>query len=143
MLLRIAFLYLKSQADAEDVTQEILIKYWQKNPKFVNEAARKTWLYKAVVNRCKDQLKSFWRSKEFPLREDLSYLQEEESTLMECLLKLDQKYRIPLHLHYYEGYSLKEIAEILHLRPTTVGSRLHRGKEKLKTMMGGTFNETL
>ena len=143
MLLRVAFLYLKSSTDAEDITQEILIKYWKKNPKFDNEAARKAWLYKSVINRCKDELKSFWRSKRIALQEDISYLPQEGSELLECLMKLDRKYLIPLHLHYYEGYTLKEIAEILHMRPATVGSRLHRGKEKLKSMLGGTWNEAL
>lgn len=142
-LLRTAFLYLKSTTEAEDIVQEVFIRYWQKNPRFSNEAARKAWLYKATVNRCKDQLKSFWHSKRAELKEDISYLPPDEHEILECLMQLDEKYRIPLHLYYYEGYSIKEIAQLLRLRSSTVGSRLHRGKEKLKIMLGGTFDETL
>lgn len=143
MLLRVAFVYLKNHGDAEDVAQEVLLTYWQKNPRFSAEAARKAWLYKSAVNRCKDRLRSFWYSKRAELPEDLSYLPPEASELLCCVLQLEEKYRIPLHLHYYEGYSLKEIGQILRLRPATVGSRLHRGKEKLKRMMGGNLDETL
>ena len=143
MLLRIAFLYLRNGAEAEDVSQEVLLSYWQKAPTFPTEAARKSWLYKATVNRCRDRLRSHWFSKRAELPEDLSYLPKEESILMEALWKLDEKYRIPIHLHYYEGYSLKQIGEILHLRPGTVGTRLSRGKEQLKQLLGGKNYEIL
>ena len=142
-LLRTAFLYLKSTSEAEDVVQEVFIRYWQKNPRFLSDAARRAWLYKTTVNLCKDHLKSFWCTKRAELKEDISYLPQEEHEILDCLMKLDEKYRIPLHLHYYDGYSIKEIAQILHIRTSTVGSRLHRGKEKLKQMLGGNFDETL
>ena len=143
MLLRIAFLYLKNTTEAEDMAQEVLLSYWQKEPQFPTEAARKSWLYKATANRCKDQLRSHWFRKRAELPQDLPYLPQEESDLLDAMLKLDAKYRIPLHLHYYEGYSLKEIGGILGLRPATVGTRLHRGKELLKTMLGGIYDESL
>lgn len=143
MLLRIAFLYLKNTADAEDIAQEVLLTYWQKEPSFPTEAARKSWLYKTASNRSKDQLRSHWFRKRADLTDDLTYLPAEESALLEAMLQLDTKYRIPLHLHYYEGYSLKEIGQILSLPPATVGTRLHRGKEQLKTMLGGTNDEEI
>lgn len=143
MLLRIAFLYLKNTAEAEDIAQEVLLTYWQKEPSFPTESARKSWLYKTASNRCKDQLRSHWFRKRADLTDDLSYLPPEESALLEAMLRLDAKYRIPLHLHYYEGYSLKEIGRILSLSPATVGTRLHRGKEQLKTMLGGTNDEEI
>lgn len=143
MLLRVAFLYLKSTAEAEDIAQEVLLTYWQKKPTFPTEAARKSWLYKTAANRCKDHLRSHWFRKRSELTEDLSYLPPEESELLEAMLQLDAKYRIPLHLHYYEKYSLKEIGEILKLPPATVGTRLHRGKELLKTILGGITYEEL
>ena len=143
MLLRIAFLYLRNRAEAEDVSQEVLLSYWEKAPNFSTEAARKSWLYKVTANRCRDRLRSHWISKRAELPENLSYLPKEESDLLDALLKLDAKYRIPIHLHYYEGYSLKQISEILHLRPGTVGTRLRRGKEQLKQLLGGKNYEDL
>ena len=143
MLLRIAFLYLKNTTEAEDIAQEVLLTYWQKEPDLPTEAARKSWLYKTASNRCKDHLRSHWFRKRTVLPENLSYLPPEDSDLLEAILKLDAKYRIPLHLHYYEGYSLKEIGSILGLRSATVGTRIHRGKELLKTMLGGNHYESL
>ena len=143
MLLRIAFLYLRNRTDAEDVAQEVLLRYWQKQPQFDSEEARKSWLYKTAVNRCKDFLRSHWFSKRCELTQELSYLQQEESELLQCMMQLDTKFRIPLHLHYYEGYSLKEIGEILNIPTATVGSRLHRGKARLKELLGGNEYEEL
>ncbi len=141
MLLRIAFLYLKNTTEAEDIVQEVLLTYWEKAPAFTAEAPRKSWLYKATANRCKDSLRSNWFRKRAELPDNLSYLPQEDSVLLDAMLKLDAKYRIPLHLHYYEGYSLKEIGNILHLHAATVGTRIHRGKELLKTILGGNDYE--
>lgn len=143
MLLRIAFLYLKSTAEAEDIAQEVLLTYWQKEPHFPTESARKSWLYKVTANRCRDLLRTHWFRNRGELPQELPYLPPEESALLDAMLKLDAKYRIPIHLHYYEGYSLKEIGKILSLPTSTVGTRLHRGKELLKTMLGGMYHETL
>ena len=143
MLLRIAFLYLKSTVEAEDIAHEVLLTYWQKDPSFPTESARKSWLYKVTANRCRDQIRSHWFRNREELPAELPYLPPEESALLDAMLKLDAKYRIPIHLHYYEGYSLKEIGKILNLRPSTVGTRLHRGKELLKTMLGGMYHEIL
>lgn len=141
LLLRTAFLYLKNTADAEDAVQDVFLALWQRQPRFENEAACKAWLYKAVCNRCKDQLRSGWLRHRAPLTEDLSYLPQEQSDLMDALLSLEEKYRIPLHLHYYEGYTISEIAAILKLPPNTVGSRLYRGRALLKQKLGGVFDE--
>ena len=143
MLLRVAYLYLRNTADAEDIAQEVLLTYWQKEPICKSDAARKSWLYKTVSNRCKDQLRSHWFKKREELPPELPYLPPEESWLLEAMLKLDTKYRIPLHLHYYEGYSLKEIGHILQIPSSTVGTRLRRGKELLKHLLGGMHDETI
>ncbi len=143
ILLRIAFLYLKNTAEAEDIVQEVLLSYWQKEPALQTEAARKSWFYKVTANRCRDRLRSHWFRNRGELPPELPYLPPEESDLLDAMLKLNAKYRIPLHLHYYEGYSLKEIGQILNLRPSTVGTRLHRGKELLKTILGGMNDESL
>ena len=76
-----------------------------------------------------------------PLPEDLSYLPKEEYDVMTAMLKLDAKYRLPLHLFYYEGYSIAEIGKILKCRPSTVGSWLARGREKIKNELGEDYFE--
>ena len=74
---------------------------------------------------------------ELPLTEDLSYMPTQESDVLRAVLELEEIYRVPIHLHYYEGYSIKEIAALLHVRPGTVGSRLCRAREMLKQRLGG------
>lgn len=142
-LLRAAFLYLKNTADAEDAVQDVFLSLWERQPQFETEAARKAWLYKATLNRCRDRLRSGWHRRRAELTEDLSYLPPEQSELMDALLRLGDKYRIPLHLHYYEGYTIREIAALLRLSPSAVGSRLSRGREQLKQILGGNSDEAL
>lgn len=136
----LAFVYMKNRFDAEDVAQEVFITYFHKAPKFETRQKEKAWLMKVTVNRCKSQLRLKFRE-ELPLTEDISYLPPEESALMQAVLSLEEKYRLPIHLHYYEGYSLEEIAKLLHVRPGTVGSWLSRGREKLKQALKEDYFE--
>lgn len=135
---RAAFAYLKNTADAEDITQEVFLTLLEKQPSFHSEAHLKAWLIRVAVNKSKNALKSGWFSRTQPLYETLPALSPEENETLSCVLSLDEKYRIPIHLFYYEGYSIEEIAAILHLKPATVGTRLSRGRAILKRIIGGT-----
>ena len=95
---------------------------------------------KVTVNKCKSLLRAKYRE-ELPLTEDISYLPPDENAVMQAVLSLEEKYRLPIHLHYYEGYSLEEIAKILHVRPGTVGSWLTRGRERLKPILKEDYDE--
>jgi DNA-directed RNA polymerase specialized sigma24 family protein len=68
-------------------------------------------------------------------------LPREESDLLQYVFALDVKYRMPIHLHYFEGYSIAEIAAILRTNPSTIGTRLARGRKILKLKMGGLEDE--
>lgn len=138
---KIAFSYLKNTADAEDITQEIFLTLMQKEPKFENEEHLKAWLIRVTINKCKNHLKSSWFKKNNPIPEDMPYLPREQNELLLAVLSLNVKYRLPIHLFYYEGYSIKEIAEILEERMATIGTRLARGRKILKDMIGGIDNE--
>ena len=118
-LIKIAFTYLKSVADAEEAVQDVFLTYLQKSPVFASREHQKAWLIRAVINRSKNMLKNAWLKRRSPITDDLSYLQEEEQTIMQEVLSLDKKYRLPIHLHYYEGYSIEEIAHILQAKPAT------------------------
>ena len=135
---RLAFAYLRNTADAEDVAQEVFLQYLKAAPEFQDGEHEKAWLIRVTVNRCKNELKSGWWRLRRPLPDDLSYMAEEESDLLRSVLALDEKYRLPIHLHYYEGYAIKEIAGILGEKPATVGTRLARGRELLR--IGGIEN---
>ena len=136
----LAFVYLKNRCDAEDIAQEVFLTYYRSAPRFLNSHLERAWLMKVTVNKCKSLLRAKYRE-ELPLTEDISYLTSEESMVLEAVLSLDEKYRLPIHLHYYEGYSLEEIAKILHVRPGTVGSWLARGREKLKQILKEDYFE--
>ncbi len=127
----LAFVYLKNRFDAEDAAQEVFIKYLNKAPWFISAKKEKSWLMTVTVNQCKTMLRAKYRE-DLPLPEDLNYLPPQENDLMLAVLGLDEKYRLPIHLHYYEGYSLAEIAKLLQTTSGTVASWLSRGREKLK-----------
>lgn len=140
-LVRIAYLYVKNWATAEDLVQEVFVTYFQKSDQFRNEASLKTYLTKMTANRAKDYLRS-WKHKKDVLfdtifvqtkstEEDL--LQKEQLALLEKkLFELPMKYREPLILYYYDEQSIFEIAEYLQLNENTVKTRLRRAKQQMK-----------
>lgn len=127
-----AFTYVKNRSDAEDITQNVFAAYFCKAPRFDSEEHKKAWLFKVTGNMCKSYLKSAWKRHRVSLSEELSYLPKEKSGLIDQVLSLDEKYRVPVHLYYYEGYSIKEIAKILGRNEATVNTWLNRGRGLLK-----------
>lgn len=140
-LIKIAFAYLKNMADAEEVAQDVFLAYLQKRPVFENNEHEKAWLIRTTINKSKNMLKAGWFRSRNPVPENLSYLPREENEVLQAVLALDKKYRIPIHLHYYEGYSIQEIADILQAKPATVGTWLARGRLLLKEKIGGAEDE--
>lgn len=136
-LIKIAFAYLKNVPDAEEVAQDVFVAYLQKAPVFESSEHEKAWLIRTAINKSKNMLKTGWFTRRSPLPDNLSYLPGEDHAVLQAVLALAPKYRIPIHLFYFEGYSLEEIAEILHARPATVGTWLARGRTQLKEMLGG------
>ncbi|MFD0674659.1 RNA polymerase sigma factor [Cohnella sp. GCM10027633] len=142
-LIKVAFAYLKNMADAEEVTQEVFLSYLQKRPVFESAEHEKAWLIRTTINKSKNMLKTGWFKSRNPVPENLSYLPKEENEVLQAVLALDSKYRIPIHLHYYEGYSIQEIAVILRAKPATVGTWLARGRLLLREKMGGMEDEEI
>jgi RNA polymerase sigma-70 factor (ECF subfamily) len=136
-IVRIAFAYAKNITDAQDIAQEVFFAYFKNQTVFTSEEHEKAWLIRVTINKSKNYIKARWFLDRNPLPENLSYLPEEENSVLEAVLNLDEKYRIPIHLHYYEGYSILEIAVLLHARPATIGTRLARGRNILKVKLGG------
>ena len=139
---RLALARTKSPHYAEDITQDVFVKLISKNNKFDSEEHLKSWLLRVTINLTKDLFHSAMFRMTAELDENtsdsnLSYSHEheEESDLYNALMKLPQKYRTVIHLHYYEGYSVEETAHIIGVSSGTVKSQLHRGRQMLKNIM--------
>ena len=132
---RIAFNYLKSRSDADDITQNVLIKLYRANKTFENDAHIKHWLIRVTINECKRAVLLPWRRME-PIDdyiESLSFEAPEQSELFEMVMKLPAKYRVAIYLYYFEDYSTEEIARLLKIPDATVRTRLRRARENLKS----------
>lgn len=137
---RICILHLKNKSDAEDIFQEVFLKFALNDKEFENANHEKAWIIRVTINACKDLIKSFFRSRTISIDELISVADEEKEDLsyvLEAVLKLPIKYRDAIYLHYYEGYSALEIGEILGKNENTVYSILSRGRSMLKESLEG------
>lgn len=132
---RLALSRTKSHSYAEDITQDVFVKLMSANKKFDSEEHLKAWLLRVTINLTKDLFASSWYKKNSELDEDVSYTPEEKSDLYYAVMELPQKYRTVIHLHYYEGYSVDEIAGIINATSGTVKSQLHRARQMIKDLL--------
>lgn len=128
---RLAMTYLGRHADAEDITQEVFIKLFKKSPTFRDSEHEKRWLLRVTANLCRDQLRSP-RYNTVALEEDYPMNDPELFGVADAIVRLPETYKAAIHLHYYEGYTIAEVAGILHLSTSAVKMRLKRGRELLK-----------
>ena len=134
---RVAYNYIGSRADAEDVTQDVFFKLLQANKNFESDEHVKNWLIRVTINECKNLVRTkWWRAESF---EDhaakLTFETPAQSDCYYAVMDLPKKYRLPIYLHYYEGYSTVEIGEILRIPKNTVCTNLKRGRELLKVTL--------
>ena len=137
-LFAVAFNVCKNAHDAEDVVQDTFIQYLSQKREFESEEHIRAWLLRVAINKAKNKVTSFFHRNVFPLEEYMQTLQfpsEESGDLFEAVMKLPEKYRIVIHLFYYEDYSTKEIADILKLTTDNVKIRLSRGRKLLRTTL--------
>lgn len=134
---RVALNYIGSQADAEDVTQNVFCKLLGEDKPFSGSDHVRNGLIRVTINECKNLKKSRWWRQE-SLEDHLdhpAFDTPKHSQLYDAVMALPRKYRLPIYLHYYEGYSTQEIGEILKLPKNTVCSQLRRGREQLKQFL--------
>lgn len=136
MIFKLSMVYLGNYADCEEVMQEVFIKLLYKAPQFESGEHEKSWLIRITINCCKDYVKNFWRKNIVSLETlEIASALPDEMELAEIILKLPYRYKAVIHLHYFEGYSTKEIAQLLHIGISAVKMRLKRGRELLKLEM--------
>lgn len=133
-----SFSVTKNAQDAEDVVQDTFIQYLSQKKEFESEQHIRAWLLRVAINKAKNKNNTFFRKNTLPLEdyiETLSFESEESSELFETVLKLPEKYRIVIHLFYYEDYSVNEISDILKVTPSNVKARLSRGRMSLRNTL--------
>ena len=140
MLYRVAYHALKNRADAEDVTQTVLLKLYQQGDRFESEEHRKHWLLRVAVNESRRLLRSFWRRTTVPLEEwrDSPALEDPaRAEVLRAVMGLEAKYRLTVYLYYYEGCTVAEVAAALRANPSTVQTWLLRARERLRRELSG------
>lgn len=137
MVYRLAYAQTRSRSDADDIFQEVFLRYIQKKPDFAVEEHRKAWLLRVTVNCSKKHWSSWWSRHAVPLEDTIPFEEPEETGLDEALRALSPAHRTVIHLFYYEGYSTAEIAQITGSRESTVRTRLTRARRSLAEILKG------
>jgi len=142
MIFRIAFNYFANREDAEDVMQDTFLKLYQSERRFEDDEKLKAWLIRVTINKCKSMFRSPFRKRrtELPEYEWENMIGEGDiendivikHTVYSAVMELPVKYRVVVYLYYYEDYSIKETAEIIGVKETTVQTQLMRARKKLK-----------
>lgn len=144
-LLRIAAHNCRTQSDAQDAVQTVFLKLIHTAPTFQSEEHEKAWLIRVTVNHCRDVLRSGWSRRTVPLPETEDPGTHDETdteslAVLQAVRSLPEKYRAPVYLHYYEGYTTAEIAAMLGVRRGTIDSRLFRARQKLEALLKGGWD---
>ena len=138
---RLAYARTGSRTDAEDVMQEVFLRLMKAGPVFESEEHAKAWLLRVASNCASDLFRLPWRRREEPLEDNLPAPEEPGTgSVTEAVLALPARYRIPIHLYYYEDYSVAEIAKIMGQSAGTVKSRLFRARKLLRAQLEGEKN---
>ena len=138
-LYRIALSFTKNHHTAEDIVQDTFLKLMKQNREFETEGHLDNWLTSVCVNESKDHLKSFFRKNVMTLEqaEELyTFDKPKDLDLFNAVMSLPKKERTVIHLFYYEELSIKEIADVMKISESAVGTRLHRARKHLKEMLG-------
>lgn len=132
---RLAFAQLRSKADAEDVFQEVFLRYVEKLPKFESPEHEKAWFLRVTLNCCRSLWRSAWHKRSAPLDENLPFETRDQWGLHQELLRLPKKYRAVLHLFYWEDMSTAEIAKVTGSTPAAVRKQLERARGMMKELI--------
>lgn len=138
---RLALSQTRSKDYAEDVVQEVFLRFLQSDKQFNDEEHIKAWLIRVTINCSKKIFTAAWFKKTVPLSDELSFETPEQSDAYYAVCDLPKKYRTVIYLYYYEEMSIKELSEMLKISEGAIKSQLHRGRELLrKALKGGDID---
>lgn len=139
---RLCMTYMKSEAGAEDCTEDVFVKVLTGEFSFTDEIHERKWLTLTSINLCKDRLKSRKRKFVVPIDDEPEIAapeSEDYSDVAEAVQRLPSKYKDVIWLYYYEGYKAEEVAEMLGRPPSTIRNQLRDARKLLKNLLGGDF----
>lgn len=142
---KVCFMLLKNVSETEDATQNVFIKFMKDNKEFQSDEHIKAWLIVTAKNECINMLKHWFRAKrsDNDVLAEMTYTDDfEKGQLLEKVLSLNEKFRLPVYLYYYEGYSTAEISEMLGIKHSTIRTYMKKGREKLKIILEEENYET-
>lgn len=152
LVYKIAWEYFRNQYDADDVCQEVFLKYWKKRPVFHDSEHEKAWFIRVTINQCNNVWKMPWNRRKVSMEEEImqGILTEHSGkeftegisdniVLHQALDKLTGKERTLIYLFYYEEYKVGEIAECLSISESAAYVRLNRTRKKLKRLLKGVY----
>ena len=137
---KLAYSYMKNKQDTDDIYQEVFLRFFRKKPEFESEEHEKAWFIRTTINCCKSYYLSGWVKRTMAFeegthgRED-SYEMGGQSDLFYAVMELPVKYRTVIHLFYYEGYTVREIAGLTGEKVTTITTRLSRAREQPRDVL--------
>lgn len=144
-ILQLTYSYVGNRAIAEDLTQEVFVKCYQKLDQYQKKSSLKSWLWRIAINHCKDYLRSWHHNHIVVSDEKAKYTSSrekevenqviqryEDEQLVKTVLSLQDTYREVIYLYYFEELSIKEISYLTNVNQNTIKTRLKRAKEILK-----------
>lgn len=150
-ILRVSYTYLHSTQDAEDICQDVLLKALNRAERFESAEHERAWIIRVTINAAKDLLRrqsgratvalDDIAEPVAPTRATERELAARAEGILERVMALPLEYREAIYLHYYEGYSIKQIAAIVHASESAVATRLSRGRSKLRPALEGVRHE--
>lgn len=139
MILRLSYTYLHSTADAEDICQTVLLRVMTGSPTFSSSEHERAWIVRTTINACKDLLRSAARRTTVALEDAGEPIAPgpPDDTVAEAVSQLPRDQREAIYLHYYEGYSIAEVAGLVGASEAAVTKRLSRARQALRNSLGG------
>lgn len=139
-LYRVSYGLLPSEQDRHDAVQECLLKAWEKRGTLRDAAYAKTWVTRILINECHTigrKRRRVTPVATLPDAEDVRIAPPDAQVVIhDALLSLPEKLRLPVMLHYMEGYGIKEISAMLRIPQGTVSTRLRAGRKQLRDLLG-------
>ncbi|MCL2427214.1 MAG: sigma-70 family RNA polymerase sigma factor [Oscillospiraceae bacterium] len=136
MVYRVCFSYMKNTSDTEDAVADVFAKLLKKGVVFESQEHEKAWLLRVAINRCKDNLRHWWRSNSnIDDHQNIESDTLQEDYLLEMVMELPNQYKDVIYLYYYEGYGTAEIAKILKKPHSTIRYHMREARNSLKEIL--------